>query len=590
MLATEGAMWATLQDQSFLLGAVLVTLVHATKFGELNLGNPVTGRYLALLPGAKVRDFVGPYAYHVALLAFLGVSLTAYYLACQLSPDILQGAAKLLGYVDADKTIQGVPYPLYVAALFIGLTQPIVPVFSRFGEAQRDFFHDQIEVPSRLIDLAERLASAVEARAAADKRQVRNLVSGNVFSTVQTYGDLAFYKLQLERLDLGDPGALDNAIKESSAKELRGLIERIIFCTLVAVMRQSGTRALVKVADAIGVPSSRPRFSNFGYFVTGLAASGMLFSICILTIAHVFALLAGPVARLFGKSLDQSLWPNNLDNVGSELWTIVPPIFVCLIVAVSLLAPNESPQTRHSGPSRSSASNIDLIGFFRSGASVFGLCIGVTILVKIAQLFSEYGSTFHISKDALSAARLMLPLIQSFIPVAVCLFTTWYLASCAVDAPRRGLSFTSTLSAIAAVVGFLAILYDMTFLYEYLRVRPQDGPGWEHLLFSVVANILISICAFVSIVLFFKSRIVLQTPAAVLQRTQECTANGAASPTRGFNRLQRSLRTNDQPTAEPQTAGTVTQRRSALRRRTKKGQQTGTPLDFHLADGHVEPA
>src|SRR6266576_3303756 len=91
------------------------------------------------------------------------------------------GSGKLLGYVDADKTIQGVPYPLYVAALFIGLTQPIVPVFSRFGEAQRDFFHDQIEVPRRLIDLAERLASAVEARAAADKRllarEVRNLVS-----------------------------------------------------------------------------------------------------------------------------------------------------------------------------------------------------------------------------------------------------------------------------------------------------------------------------------------------------------------------------------------------------------------------------
>jgi hypothetical protein len=72
---------------------------------------------------------------------------------------------------------------------------------------------------------------------------VRNLVGGNVLSTVQTYGDLAFYKLQLERLDLDDPAALENAIKESSAKELRGLIERITFCTLVAVMRQSGTDA-----------------------------------------------------------------------------------------------------------------------------------------------------------------------------------------------------------------------------------------------------------------------------------------------------------------------------------------------------------
>ena len=49
-------MWTTLQDQSFLLGAALVILVHATKFGELNLGNPVANRYIALMPGAKVRD------------------------------------------------------------------------------------------------------------------------------------------------------------------------------------------------------------------------------------------------------------------------------------------------------------------------------------------------------------------------------------------------------------------------------------------------------------------------------------------------------------------------------------------------------
>jgi len=140
-------MWTTLQDQSFLLGATLVILVHATKFGELNLGNPVTGRYIALLPGAKVRDFVGPYAYHIALFAFLAVSLVSYYLCCQISPNILKGATKVLGNVDTDNTFHDVPYPLYVATLFIGLTQPIVPLFSRFGEVQRNFFHDQIEVP-----------------------------------------------------------------------------------------------------------------------------------------------------------------------------------------------------------------------------------------------------------------------------------------------------------------------------------------------------------------------------------------------------------------------------------------------------------
>lgn len=587
-------MWATLQDQSFLLGAVLVTLVHATKFGELNLANPVTGRYLALLPGAKVRDFVGPYAYHVALVAFLSASLIAYYLVCQISPDILKGAIKLFSDADPETAIRGVPYPLYIAGLFIGLTQPVIPVFSRFGEAQRDFFHDQIEVPKRLIDLAERLAGSIEARAGADKRllarEVRNLVGGNVLSTVQTYGDLAFYKLQLERLDLDDPAALENAIKESSAKELRGLIERITFCTLVAVMRQSGTRALVKVTDAIGISSSRPRFNNLGYFLTGLAASGMLFSICILTVALVFALLADPIARLFGKPLDQSLWPNDLDNVGSELWTIVPPIFVCLMVAVSLLGPNEARQTRSPKPSPSATSNGDLIGFFRSGASVFGLCIGATVVFKSAGLLYEYGSTFNVSKEALSAARLMLPMIQSFIPVAVCLFTTWYLASCNAETPQRGFSFTRTLLAIAGAVGFLAVLYDMTFLYEYRRVHPQHGLAWEHLLFSVVANVLISICAFVSVVLFFKSRIVLQEPAGVLQRTHGPMANGAASPRQNINRAQRSLRTNARSKAEPQMAATVAQEPSPLNRRAEEVIQPGVPIDLHLADGRVEPA
>src|SRR5262249_48058355 len=82
-----------------------------------------------------------------------------------------------------------------------------------------------------------------------------------------------------------------------------------------------------------------------------------------------------------------------------------------------------------------------------------------------------------------------------------------------------------------------------------------------HLLFSVVANVLISICAFVSVVLFFKSRIVLQEPVGVLQRTQASLANGTASPRQNINRAQRSLRTNARSKAEPEMAATVAQER-----------------------------
>jgi hypothetical protein len=98
-------------------------------------------------------------------------------------------------------------------------------------------------------------------------------------------------------------------------------------------------------------------------------------------------------------------------------------------------------------------------------------------------------------------------------------------------------------------------LYDLTFLSEYLRLRPEDGPGWEHLLFSVVANAVISVSAYVSLVLFFRSRSILQK-SAVTQK------------------------------AETQPAGDAAPIDSPLR----NGYATGASLDLDLGKGQVEPA
>jgi hypothetical protein len=562
-------MWTILQDQSFLLGATLVMLVHAAKFGELDFGNPITGRYLALLPGAKVRDFVGPYTYQIARVAFLGVILVSYYLCSQISPNIFSGATKLLGMADADKIFQDVPYPLYIAALFIGLAQPAVPLFSRFGEVQRNFFHYQIEVPGRLIKLAERLTSGIEARAGKDKRylakEVRRLVSGQVLATVHSFGDIAFYKLQLERLGFADPDSFEKTIKGNSPKELRSLIEGLVFCTLVAVMRQSGMKAVSKVVDAIGVPAGVTSLDNLKHLSTGIAASGVIFCLCILIIAHIFTFVADPVAHLFSKTPDQSLWPNTLGEVGDELWTMVPPVFVCLIMAVSFLVPREPAQSQELAQPPSSKI-ADLVNFFRSGICIFMACIVVSLFIKFGQMFYEYGS-FHLPKEALSSTRLVLPIIQSFIPVAVCLFTTSYLASRADGTFRRRLSFAGTVVAIAGTVGVLAVLYDLTFLDEYLRVRPQDGPGWEHLLFSVVANALISICAFVSLVLFFTSCCILRKPAIQRQREPE---NGPTRPlARDLDGPRDVLRTHEERGTEAQSA------RRSMRLRQGRSKQDG---------------
>src|SRR5277367_3453377 len=211
-----------LQQQSFVVGAVLILIYQAARFGDIYAADPVTSRYVSLLPGAGVRDFAGPRAYNWARAAFLVASLMVYSLLCMISPNVLIGAVKLLSNSpDAEKIAQGVPLPLYIAALFMGLTQPIIPGLSQFQTAQLNFFHDRIEVPRRIIDLSESLTVAIEARAGKDKQrlvaEVRKLVGDDFLTSLQPYGDLAFYRLQLDNLGV-DYGALEATINDGSVK------------------------------------------------------------------------------------------------------------------------------------------------------------------------------------------------------------------------------------------------------------------------------------------------------------------------------------------------------------------------------------
>ena len=502
-------MWDAVQQQSFLLGATLILIYQAAKFGEIYAGDAVTSRYVSLLPGAGVRDFAGPNAYNWALAAFLVASLIVYSLLCMLSPKILIGAVSLLtDNSNAAKIAEGVPLPLYIAALFMGLTQPIIPGLSQFQAAQLNFFHDRIEVPRRIIDLSESLTVAIEARAGNDKQrlvaEVRKLVGDDFLKSLQPFGDLAFYKLQLEKLGI-DGGALEDTISDSSAKELRSLIERLVLCALVAVSRKSGPKPLTKVAQKLEVQLADLKRDNIGPVIAGLLASGVLFFVGLLLIAELLLSLAGPVDATFGKSTTSGLWPSTLEYSFDELWSIALPIVVCMFLAVCKVVPHD--EIRPAAPDADTDSSLlnDFLYFVRSNASVLLLCILATVAIKVGMMFSEYG-TFKLPADARSPLRLTLPVLQSFITLAVCLFTTWYIVSSARQDPGRGPSFWFTLALIVGATGVLAFLYDFAFLDQYLTAHPESQPGSEHHVFSVVANTLVSACAFSSVAMFFKAR------------------------------------------------------------------------------------
>ena len=526
-------MWDALQLQSFVVGAALILIYQAARFGDIYAEDPVTSRYVSLLPGAGVRDFAGPRAYHWALVAFLVSSLVVYSLLCMISPNVLIGAVKLLSNnPDAEKIAQGVPLPLYIAALFMGLTQPIIPGLAQFQVAQRNFFHDRIEVPRRIIDVSESLTVAIGARAGANKQQlvaeVRKLVGDDFLTSLEAYGDLPFYKLQLEKLGVAS-GALEPTIADSSVKELRALIERLVLCALVAVSRKSGPKPLAKVAQTLGVPLANLKHDNVGPRIARLLASSALFVAGLLLIAELLLSLATPVDTMVGKSVTDGLWPSTLEYSFDELWSIALPIGVCMILAVVKLVPRD--EVRASGADAQGDSSLfdDFLDFVQSNASVLLVCIVATVAIKVGMMFWEYG-TFNLPADARSPLRLMLPALQSFITVTVCLLTTWYLASSTRKEQSRGPSLLLVAVLIAGATGAIALLYDFAFLDQYLNAHPESRPGSEHHIFSVTANILVSVCAFLSIAVFFKGRGIKQSAPKVGSRAEVSSVSTLVPP------------------------------------------------------------
>jgi hypothetical protein len=513
-------MWDT-QTQAFLIGAVLILVYQASEFGELNRTDPNNGRYIALIPQAKARDLADPYAYNLALSVFLTTSFVAYFLICQLSPDVFAGAAKLFaGDFDVRKAMQGAPYPLYVAALFMGLTQSIFPGLSRIKDAQRNFFHQQIAVPGRVIDMFTRVTEAIEERVGGDKRrladEVRKLAGNGFLKTLSSQGDAAFYKAQLDRLGIGN-GALEMVVRASSVKELHVLLEQLVMHALIAAMRRSGPEAMAEVAKCLGAEIPVEKGSALKEILARLIAVGVPFCIGLLTIAFVLLWLGAPVNYLLSRDASVTLWPAKLDYVFDELAAIVPPVIVCMVIAMFMLVPRRLQETGAAASTHSGLTN--LLDFFQTNASVFGLCMLSAIVIKVGQMLREYGNLLEAGAKH-SASLLVLPVIQSFIALAACLLTTWYLVSwIRGTAPARFLVTAALLGMLG--IGFVAVLYDLAFLDVYLSLYPKYGPGWEHVLFSVIANLLVALCAFASVTVFFKAQRAEQARAASIAGSPE---------------------------------------------------------------------
>lgn len=509
------------QPVALLIGAVLLAVFQAAKFAELDIADPVTGRYIALLPGAKASDFTGRRTYHVSLAAFLAVSLALYYTVSMVSPEILKGAAKQ--FTGKAPDLEGIPYPLYVAAIFMGLTQPVLPGFAKIGDALRTFFHDRIEVPKRVVDISESLTAAIDVRSGADKRrlskEVKALIDDAWLMRLDSCGDLAFYKMQLAGINLGDPSTAAKTLKEASPKELRDYIEKLVLFNLIAVMRKSGPRKLAQVAEwsRTRVPVAPP---NIAGFLSGLILSGLFFGVLLAIIWVILNFLLGPVVA---PNFDPSLWP----DISVELSRIVPAIFICLLVAIYMLPPK--PQGEHHRATPVSGLTLEaLVDFARQYSSILMACFVVALLIHIFAEAVQYENAEQV-KSLFSFTKLLVIFIRTAPSVALSYLALVYLSRQRAGQPAP---FGLMMLAVIGVVALLALLVVLLFLHlDFLPAFPEYS-GWDYAIFYVAANVLVSVAAFGTISIFFHSKTVAPKAMKALRTTLQRRRNAATRPAR----------------------------------------------------------
>ena len=230
----------------FWFGAAVLGAYQFAKFSELSSLDPEFAARSAPIPNLRAIDFAGKATYCATLLAFLAATLLTYFVLCRISPTILLGWAQVSGAPaneDLHRFVDAVNYPLYIAAAFIGFTQPGIPLLSNIGNLQRNLFHAWMGVPSRVMSTSSSFANQIFTRSPDAKQladELKVLISDAWVQQIDAYADAEFYRAHLARLKLDDEAELLNGTR----RELKILTRQLVDVASLATVRESGVAFL----------------------------------------------------------------------------------------------------------------------------------------------------------------------------------------------------------------------------------------------------------------------------------------------------------------------------------------------------------
>jgi hypothetical protein len=451
----------------FWFGAAMLGAYQFAKFSELSSLDPELAARNAAIPNLRAIDFAGRLTYCAALAAFLAATFIAYFVLCNVSPTILIGWAHVSGATPGDeleKFAGSVNYPLYIAAAFIGLTQPGIPWLASVGNVQRNFFHAWMGVPRRVMSASSSFYNQILTRSPARNqmaREVQALIGDEWVSRLDAYADSDFYRAQLARLKLDDEAEVKELLR-GSRRELKNLIRQLVDIATLATVREGGAASIRRLADDLRVSLPWTPGWSQAFF-----SGGVLFLIGMTVLWNLIPMLDGAAQALSaGSTFD--FWPSDLKFSGQYLVSQALPIFLATGLTLGIWLGVFQRQEGRSGTTPGPIAEITA-HFHRYAGLLAAIVIGV-VLFDVLQAFFDYGFYRNGQRTGFWAfiqANLPFYLLHSFISLVVSFWVLLYM-----DENDEHVRCGTRNVLLLLIPGVAAA----SFFYAAARVQYQFGP------------------------------------------------------------------------------------------------------------------
>ena len=481
-------MFDTSLTTEFWFGAAVLVAYQFAKFSELSSLDPDFAARSAPFPNLRTIDFAGKSTYFATLGAFLIATLAIYYILCKISPTILLGWAQVSGATvndDLKSFIDTVNYPLYIAAAYIGFTQPGIPLLSNIGNMQRNLFHAWMGVPTRVMSTSSFFANQIFTRSPDTPqlaKELQVLTSDAWVQRIDAYADAEFYRSHLARLKLDDEGEL----LKGTRRELKILTRQLVDVASFATVRESGVSSLGRLAADLRVSMT----SNHGW-PKAFLAGGTLFFIGITFLWNLIPTFDHLAAQFLSAGARYDFWPNNLQFSGQYLISQAGPIFLATGIALATWASafGRAQTALYKPPALPG-----IAGHFARYSGLFACTVVGIVLFDVFQAFFDYGAyRTGATSDFLNFVQVNLPfyLLHSFISVFVCFVLLLYMD----DRKQEGQRTLSKIAVLVAGVALASLFYAVAQVQHRFNV-PFGPNGADLAVLMIVINVAAALMAF----------------------------------------------------------------------------------------------